>query len=358
MNAGRKIRVLIVDDSQMVRNVLQEIITQDPDLEVAGLAENGLRGVELCAELRPDVITMDVQMPEMDGFQATERIMAYTPTPILILSSALDQSQQYTSFQAISLGALDVMAKPDLTEAGFQGIAIQLRKKIKMLAKIRVIHHIRGKLSNLRQKSVPRETTPVRPVAVPDRRVFSMVVIGASTGGPVALEKILSQLPQDFPLPLAVVQHITSGFIGSFVDWLNSRIKLRARQAQDREEPLPGNVYFAPDGAQLILSGGRFLLDRNAAPWGEHKPSVNHLFTSAAESIGRELIAVLLTGMGSDGAEGMKKIQHQRGLTIAQDRHTSLIYGMPRAAVELGAVEMLMPLERIPEQLIKSAARN
>jgi len=357
MRAKQKIRVLVVDDSEMVRNILHEIISADPDLEIAGMADNGLEAVELCSQLLPEVITMDVQMPKMDGFQATEKIMAYTPTPILIFSSALDKSQQYTSFQAIALGALDIMAKPDLSRDGFQEIAGILCKKIKLLARIQVIQHIHGKL----KKSGPVIAEKSHPIAIapPERRVFSLVVIGASTGGPVALEKLLGKLPGDFPLPLAAVQHITEGFIGSYADWLNSRIELRVKLGEHGEKLSPGTVYFAPDGVQMsVSSAGLISLDSHIPPLGEHKPAINHLFFTTAEAFGQQSIAILLTGMGKDGAEGMKSIRRKRGLTIAQDRQSALIYGMPRAAVEIGAAEMVLPLEKIASHLITCCKRS
>ncbi len=354
-----RIRVLIVDDSDLVRGILRDVLTQDPGIDVVGEARDGHEAVEQAARLRPDLITMDIQMPNMDGFAATEQIMAYTPTPILIFSSAIDKSEKYSSFRALSLGALDVWSKPDVTVANFQELAARLTGKIRMLARIPVISHIRGKMQG-RSHTPPPGTVPAPsaaaepPAAEAGRGDFRLVAIGSSTGGPPALEKVLAPLPARFPAPIAIVQHITRGFIDSFADWLAGRVRLRVRVAVNGDPLRAGTVYLAPDDTQMrVAADGSVQLRADLPPWGEHRPSVNHLLQSAAESYGARAVGVILTGMGDDGAVGLKAMRDRGAPTIAQDQASSLIYGMPRAAVETGAASAVLPLGRIAEELVR-----
>lgn len=358
MNQSQKpIRILIVDDSDLVRNILAEIFASDPQLQVVGEARNGREAVAMTESLKPDLITMDIQMPEMDGFAATEHIMAYTPKPILILSSAVDKNEQYSSMRAIALGALDVMAKPDISAGGIHSVAAELIRKVKLLSHITVISHIRGKL-----KRTPAPPEPAPPPApgrprplwrAPLASKYNVVAVGASTGGPSALERLLCLLPADLPAGIVVVQHITRGFIGSLTDWLNSKMHLRAKVAEDGETVRRGMVYFAPDDVQMEIDAAcRIRLFPELPPWGEHKPAVNHLFRSLSANIGPRAIGVILTGMGDDGAEGLKLMRKSGSYTIAQDQHTCLIYGMPRAAVECGAAQKVLPLDAIADELL------
>ncbi len=359
MENGKPVRVLIVDDSELVRSIVCDLLSQDPGIVVAGEASSGEEAVQQTARLRPDLITMDIQMPGMDGFAATEQIMAYHPTPILILSSAIDRSEKYTSFKAISLGALDVMSKPDITAEGFSAIATALIRKIKMLSRITVISHIRGKL-----RPPAGGGLPLRPAYRPapengSTPVFSsspqadLVVIGASTGGPSTLEHLLSAFPPALPVGVCVVQHISRGFVQSLTEWLSGKIRLKVRVAEDGEEIRRGHVYFAPDDAQMLVTPRRRIeLRPDLPPWGEHKPAVNHLFASAGEHFGKRVIGVILTGMGDDGAAGLKVIHDRGGLTIAQNQSTSLIFGMPKSAIDLGAVSRILPLESIAGDIV------
>ncbi len=358
----KEIRVLIVDDSILVRNILKDIFHSDPQLKVIGEAENGKEGVQLAKELGPDIITMDIQMPVMDGFEATEHIMAYTPTPILIFSSALDKSEQYSSFKAVSLGALDCVSKPDITAGGFEAIAGNLIRKVKMLSKINVISHIRGKL---KRPTPPEGAAAPATGDAPAAAIltggkaggkYRLVALGASTGGPLALRKILSRFPAGFPLGILCVQHISRGFMESFTEWLGSETPLNIRIASQGMEVEPGTVYFAPDDAQMgITPDARISVDRTLPPWGEFKPSVNHLFKSVGENLGSHAIGVILTGMGSDGAEGMKFMHREGAHTVAQDQHTCLIFGMPKASIDNGGVKAVLPLDRIAEEIIHRA---
>ncbi len=352
---GTKVNILIVDDSQLVRDILKEIFQNDPGLRVIGEAVNGKEAVRLTRELKPDIITMDIQMPEMDGFEATEQIMAYTPTPILIFSSAIDKSEQYTSFKAISLGALDNMSKPDITQDGFDKIADTLLKKVKMLSNIKVIPHIRAKLK------MPGTDAPPAEAKMPARRTVSardlkyrLVTVGTSTGGPMALAKLFALLPPDLPVGVVIVQHISNGFIDSYVEWLGTQTGLKVKVAEHGEPISSGTAYFAPDDVQMeVTTKNTILLNKDLPPWGEFKPSVNHLFKSVGQNLGENAIGIILTGMGDDGARGMEEMFLNGAYTIAQDKETSLIFGMPRAAVENNCVRTVLPLEKIAEEIIK-----
>jgi len=360
MENGKPVRVLIVDDSKLVRSILRDILDHDGGITVVGEAGSGQEAVDQTPRLRPDLIIMDIQMPGMDGFTATEQIMAYHPTPILIFSSAIDKSEQYTSFKAISLGALDVMSKPDITGDGFAEIAATLIRKVKTLARITVIFHIRGKLKHPAEGAPPAPGGTVRHAPAPRQRpVFAavppvdLVVIGASTGGPSTLEHLLGAFPSSFPVGICVVQHISRGFVGSLTEWLSGKVRMKVVVAADGDEIRPGHVYFAPDDAQMLVAPGRRIqLRPDLPPWGEHKPAVNHLFASAGECYGSRVIGVILTGMGDDGAQGLKTIHARGGVTIAQNQSTSLIFGMPRSAIELGAVSRILPLEEIPGDIM------
>lgn len=351
---GKSVHILVVDDSQLVRNILKEIFHNDPDLHVVGEAVNGKEAVRMTRELKPDIITMDIQMPEMDGFEATEQIMAYTPTPILIFSSAIDKSEQYTSFKAISLGALDNMSKPDITQEGFDLIAETLVKKVKMLSNIKVIPHIRAKLKSTGLEIKAEEKRAHRRKTSAENSKYRLVAVGASTGGPMALAKIFSAIPHGFPVGVVIVQHISRGFIDSFVEWLGTQTALKVKVAEHGEPVSGGTVYFAPDDVQMeVTPKNTILLDRDLPQWGEFKPSVNHLFKSAGRNLGERAVGVILTGMGEDGARGMEEMHRHGSYTIAQDRETSLIFGMPRAAIDSRCVHTVLPLDKIADEIMK-----
>ncbi len=352
---GTIVNILIVDDSALVRSILKDIFASDPELRVVGEAVDGKEAIELTAQLKPDIITMDVQMPKMDGFEATEYIMAYHPTPILIFSSAIDKSEQYTSFKAIALGALDNMSKPDITQAGFDAVANTLVKKLKMLSRIKVIPHIRGKLKTRENGfTLPQPIPTGAPVSSTGLNRYKLVAIGASTGGPMALKKILSGLPATFPLGIVLVQHITAGFIDSFVDWLGTTTPLKVKIPRIGEVVKGGIVYLAPDDVQMEISAeNTIILNKEAPLWGEFKPSVNSLFDSVGKNLRDKAIGVILTGMGSDGALGMKRMYDNGAYTIAQDEATSLIFGMPKAAIDAQGVQAVLPLDDITRAIFK-----
>jgi two-component system chemotaxis response regulator CheB len=277
---------------------------------------------------------MDLNMPDADGFSGIARIMAETPTPILVLTANREEA---VGFRALSLGALDILEKPQAT-TDLEDYGRLLRSRLRLLAGVKVIRHVRG----LRERAA----------ATPHRRSAraELVVVGASLGGPRALAALLRGLPPGFRAPVAIVQHIADGFTEGLAAWLASETRLDVHEGQDGEALVPGRVLLAPTGRHLLVGDG-FVRLSDAPPVDTFRPSVTPLFLSAARAYGPRVCGVLLTGMGRDGAEGLKAIRDAAGVTIAQDESTSAVFGMPRAAIELGAVERVLPLEEIPRAL-------
>jgi two-component system chemotaxis response regulator CheB len=337
-----KVRVLIVDDSAVTREVLTSLLNSDPDIRVIGQAATGAEAVEMTATLRPDIVTMDLMMPGMDGMEATRRIMARHPTPVLFLSSFFDRDGMYTRADAIAAGALDVVEKPALIpDWRWQNSAGKLVQKVKSLAKVPVIAHIHGARKLLAQSS-PGETL-VGPAA-------DVVAIGASSGGPRVIEALLASLPSTFALGIVVVQHMTDGFTTSMLRWLQERCALQIKVAEDGDAIVPRRVLFTPETLHLVVAiGGRIHLSA-ADPVNGHRPSIDVTFNSVAKVYGARSAGILLTGMGSDGAKGLLTIRQAGGVTIAQDEESCPIFGMPRAAIELNAAQHVLP----PAGIIRS----
>lgn len=336
--AERAIRVLVADDSELFRELLSTVIADEPGFEVVAVAADGNAAAVLALKLRPDVITMDLNMPDADGFSGIARIMADSPTPILVLTANRTET---VGFRALSLGALDIIEKPqastDLEEYGRV-----LRARLRLLAGVKVIRHLRG----LRERrNEPRRAAGIR---------ADLVVVGASLGGPRALAAMLRALPQDFPAPIAIVQHIADGFTGGLASWLATESRLDVREARDGDRLRPGGVVLAPSGRHMLVGEGTVRLS-DAPALDTFKPSVTPLFLSAAKVYGSRVCGVLLTGMGRDGAEGLRAIRDAGGSTLAQDEATSAVFGMPRAAIELGAVDRVLPLDEIPRALVELA---
>jgi two-component system chemotaxis response regulator CheB len=332
---NRRVRVLVADDSPLFRELLSGVVADAPEFEVVAVAEDGHAAAELARRHRPDVITMDLNMPEADGYAGIARIMADTPTPILVLTGSPSEA---AGFRALSLGALDILEKPHAT-ADLETYGRQLRSRLKLLAGVKVIRHLRG----LRTEGEP----PPRRAARAD-----LVVIGASLGGPRALVSLLRGLAPVFPAPVAVVQHIADGFTQGLAAWLAAETRLDVREARDGDALAPGRIVLAPSGRHLLVAEGTVRLS-DAPPVETFKPSVTPLFLSAARNYGARACGVILTGMGRDGAEGLRAIRAAGGTTLAQDEATSAVFGMPRAAIELGAVDRVLPLEDISQALVE-----
>jgi two-component system, chemotaxis family, protein-glutamate methylesterase/glutaminase len=344
------LRILVVDDSTLMRRLLRDLLESDPMVRVVGEAANGQEAIEQVVELRPDLITLDVRMPVMDGVETTRQLMAYHPTPILVLTASLSSYEIDITFEMLGAGALDVMEKPRLGDpAAIEEARRVLLRKVRLLSRVKVVTHLRGR----RPRSVPAVAPPVArpaPIVVPPAARpapavrparFPVIVIGASTGGPRVIRQILADLPRDFPAAVLVVQHIAQGFSGGMAEWLGANIPMPVQLATEGDVLRPGLILLAPDRFDLLvqpdatvhLSGLPLLLQR---------PAVDITMQSVAANFGAAAIGVLLTGMGRDGAIGMRAIQRAGGLTIAQDEASSTIFGMPRAAIELGAAAMIM----------------
>jgi two-component system chemotaxis response regulator CheB len=335
------IRVLIVDDSATVREVLKHLLESDPAIHVVGTAANGSEAIELTARLRPDLVTMDLVMPGMDGMEATGRIMAEHPTPVLFLSSYFDKEGMYTRADALAAGALDIVEKPALMpDWRWRTAASALIQKIKALAQIPVITHIHPA-----GPSVPGDRLQPSVDVAPSP---ALVAIGASSGGPRVLEELLSKLPASYALAVLVVQHMADGFMAGLLNWLQQRCALPIRAAEEGDAIMPRRVLVAPERLHMVvLPGGRVHLSPDEEVNG-HRPSVDVTFNSVAKVYGPRAAGLLLTGMGVDGAAGLLAIRQAGGVTYVQEQ-SSAVFGMPRAAIELGAAQHVLP----PEGLVR-----
>jgi two-component system chemotaxis response regulator CheB len=338
-------RVLVVEDSLTVRKRLCEVIEGAPDLELVGEAEDGKRAIELCTQLRPDVISLDMMLPVMSGLAATEYIMAHCPTPILIVSASTNRAELFKTYDALAAGAVDVLEKPlgDELDGDWER---RYTSTLKLISRIKVITHPRARLGALGRSPSPTAAPPA-PVAAPNDRAIRIIAIGASTGGPHAIVEVLRALPP-VTIPILLVLHIDEPFSAAFADWLDHQTSHRVAYARDGEwlGTLGGRVVMAPPGQHLTVAHGRVRLT-DEPPRHSCRPSVDVLFESLARDGGASVAACLLTGMGRDGAAGLLEIRRAGGVTIAQDEATSVVYGMPREAVQLGAAERVLPIGQI-----------
>jgi two-component system chemotaxis response regulator CheB len=348
-----KIRLLVIEDSITVRKRLCEVLAADPGIEIIGEAADGKRAIELCCALRPDVVTMDMMLPVMSGLAATEYIMAHCPTPILIVSASTNRGELFRTYEALAAGALDVLEKP-LGDERDDAWSRRLVATVKLISRIRVITHPRARLGAYgRPQATP--IPPARFSTAADSR-YRAVAIGTSTGGPAAIVQVLGMLPREFTLPVLLVLHIGEPFGTAFADWLDGQIGRPVAYARDGEPVASavGCVVMAPPDRHLVVHEGRLRLTRDPE---RHscRPSVDVLFESMAREFGPGTAACLLTGMGRDGAAGLLQIRQAGGFTIAQDEATSVVYGMPREAVLLGAAERVLPLGEIGSTLASLA---
>ncbi|MBI3581856.1 MAG: chemotaxis-specific protein-glutamate methyltransferase CheB [Nitrospinae bacterium] len=352
VGAKRKTRVLLVDDSPLALVLLKRMVASAPDLEVVGAAKDGREALELIPGANPDVVCTDLHMPVMDGLELTREIMRDFPRPILVVSASVSEGNRNV-FELIEAGAVDVLPKPKGGgEEEFAAQAGDLIGKIRILSGVRVFR--RRKKGAEKPKTAP--PLEARFPKKPGR--FQIVAMGGSTGGPQAFQLILSRFPAGFNLPIVCVQHIGEFFADGLREWLGSVCDLRVEIAKEGAEPTAGVVYFPPGGADLVFDeAGKFkyLYD---TPINGHRPSIDLTFGSVAKRFGSGAIGVLLTGMGRDGAEGMREIADAGGMTIAQDEATSIVFGMPKSAVELGAVQSVLPLEEIAPAIMRAVAQN
>jgi len=347
---GRRTRVLVVDDSATQRGMLVALLAADPELEIAGWAANGTDAVRAAARLRPDVITMDLHMPGMDGLEATRRIMQETPTPIVMVTADASPENRQRAFDALDAGALAFVPKPRPGGNG-QVSGQELARTVKSMAQVKVVR--RWAPERLQRAPAP----PVAPRPAPPGRVPAVVAIGASTGGPQVLQEILTRLPATFPLPVLVVQHIAEGFAQGLVGWLQPQCALPLQLATSGVSLDRPAIYVAPTGQHLVVHGRALLL--TTEPAGErHRPSATVLFQSVARDYGAAAVGVLLSGMGDDGAAGLRDLKRAGGITIAQDEATSVVFGMPAVAIAYGVVDYVLPPAAIAGMLLQLAARR
>ena len=340
------LRIVVAEDSPTARRLLVEILRADPSLTVVGEAKDGVEAVELVQRLRPDLVTMDIQMPRMDGLDATRRIMTEVPTPVVVVSTLVERDIQ-TSMAALRAGALAVLQKPVGPESpDFDAESRRLRDTLKAMAEVKVVRRWPDRVV---ASATPTEAVPPRATQRP-----AVVALAASTGGPAALHRVLSGLPAGFPVPLLVVQHIALGFSQGFATWLGTAGPLPVKVAEDGEPLLPGHVYLAPDDRHLGLHAeGRVEVSR-AAPVNGFRPSATWLFRSVARAYGAHSLAVVLTGMGQDGLEGVRDLRGAGGHVLAQDEPSCVVYGMPGVVVGAGLAHEVVPLPSIASRLLQA----
>ncbi|MFI4987892.1 MAG: chemotaxis-specific protein-glutamate methyltransferase CheB [Alphaproteobacteria bacterium] len=334
------IRAVVAEDSPTLRALLVHALSADPEIRVVAEARDGQEACEAVERLRPDVVTMDVHMPVLDGFEATRRIMESSPVPIVIVSGTLTD-QVTATFRALNAGALAFVPRPEGPgHPMHQKTSDDLVRMVKLMAEVKVVRRWR------RRDAALRPPAPARRGSLPSQEDVRVVAIGASTGGPVALQIVLSALPKNYPVPVLVVQHMAPGFIDGLAQWLGESCPLPVRVASAGQDAKPGHVYLAPDGAHMALAGdGCIALSGSATEYGM-RPAVAYLFRSVAKAVGGRAIGVLLSGMGKDGAAELKDMRDLGAVTIAQDRESSVVHGMPGEAIALeGAVHVLAPNE-------------
>lgn len=347
----KKIRLLIVEDSPTVSQCLEYLFSSDPEIEVIGSVRNGKLAVEFVAQNKPDIITMDIDMPVMNGFEATRRIMSTTPVPIIIVTASRNAKKQNISMDALAVGALTVFQKP----IGIK-CSTESDQNKKMVSMVKIFSEVRViKRKYTQKKEIAKAIHNIRKRKTYVNRELQnrkYVAIGISSGGPEVLKKLFNSVSEKFPYPILVVQHITDGFLESMVSWLDSSSKAKIQIAKHKQTLLPGHIYFAPNGFQMGVKLDKIEL-QNQVQGINICPSVEHLFNTLALNYGKESIAMLLTGMGSDGAKELKQLKDAGALTVAQDKESSLVFGMPGEAVKLnGANYVLNPDEII--EIIKT----
>lgn len=335
------IKVLIVEDSPVEREFLSHIINQDLELEVVGAVTSGEEALKNILILRPDVITMDIHMPGISGFEATKRIIEIYPVPIIIVSGSYDYKDTYKSFRAIEAGALAVVQKPRGTwHIEHQRDVNELIKYIKLMSEIKVVRRFR----HLKRRNKDEEKLKI----TIEHKNIKIVALGASTGGPAVVREIFGALPKPWPTPIAVVQHMSPGFMENFVRWLSLDSGIICETAVHGQVMLPGKAYFAPDDYHMhIYKDFKISLFKGEKENGI-RPSISQLFDSVATEFGKHAIGVLLTGMGSDGAAALKRLRDAGATTVVQDEESSIVFGMPKEAIEIGAAEyILQPKEMV-----------
>ncbi|WMW82322.1 chemotaxis response regulator protein-glutamate methylesterase [Undibacterium cyanobacteriorum] len=344
-----KIKVLIIDDSALIRSILSEIIRSENDMEVVGVAPDPLVARELIKQTNPDVLTLDVEMPKMDGLDFLEKLMRLRPMPVIMVSSLTERGSEIT-MRALELGAIDFVTKPKLSiQSGMLEYAHVITDKIRAASKAK----IRARASA--QVAQTSTTSAVLPsMKNPLLSSEKLIIVGASTGGTEAIKSFLAQMPSDCP-GILITQHMPEGFTKSFAKRLDGICKISVSEAQGGERILPGHAYIAPGHSHLKLarSGANYVTELDHSdPVNRHRPSVDVLFRSAAKFAGKNAVGVILTGMGKDGAEGMLEMKNAGAHNFAQDEASCVVFGMPREAIAVGAVQEVAPLGELPTKVL------
>ena len=344
------IHVLVVDDSPVQQTLLTHILSADPDIQIMGTAANGEEALAFLDRHKPDVITMDLNMPKMDGLETTEQIMQTRPVPIVIVSAHWDPHEATSTFRAMEAGAVAGVAKPQGVGPGSEEAARQVVRTVKAMSEVKVVRRWAHRLRQADKAPAAPPPSPTPPH--PDSSDVRLVAIGASTGGPPVLLRILSELPMDFPVPVLIVQHIAKGFLQGLVEWLAQSAALPLRVPSHGDPLLPGHAYLAPDDFHLgVDRNGCVALSQDPL---EHslRPAVSYLFRSVAQRYGSQAVGVLLTGMGRDGAQELKLLKDAGATTIAQDKASSVVHGMPGEAIALGGATYVLSPDQLAPTLV------
>lgn len=334
------VKVLIVDDSPIVRTVLKRILDSDPDITVEGTAINGQEAMFILENHTIDLILTDLNMPIMDGHTLVKKVMQTSPKPIIVISSYVSQSgDDENAFKLLEAGALEVLPKPEGIIAGAKSLESKnLLDKIKTLSQVVVLPKQNGFIRK-------KDKEEIKPFVGLNNT--SIVIVGSSTGGPQTLQKVFETIQSPFPLPIVIAQHISRGFLANMVEWLGKNLAVEVLIAKDQERPLAGNIYFAPDDAHLTINGRGLFETVKPEDSDLHTPSVDVLFNSVTDYYNDRALGILLTGMGKDGAAGLLNMKNKGCFTVAQDEASSVIYGMPKAAAEIGAASKVLSLDSI-----------
>lgn len=370
------VKVLLVEDSPIAQNMLQRLLASAPEVELVGVASSGREALALIPKVDPDVICTDFYMKGMDGLELARQVMARYPRPMLAISVAVGSDDTQIVAQLLQAGVLDVFPKPKAgLPSDYDRLKQSLIEKISILAGVKVYTRPLTSAAQQLSNSLPKRSpvpaslrSQVSQTALPASRSLSSkgsisskgsmaaIAIGASTGGPQATYAILSQLPVNWPTPIFCTQHISEGFLSGLVSWMDAQCSIRVKIAEPGELALAGTAYYAPDHYHLEIESNSRLKLSDAAPLARHRPSITAMFQSVALKYGRSTCGILLTGMGRDGADGMQAIAAAGGTTIAQDEATSVVFGMPKEAIALGAAQSILPIEDIAPRLLKAIA--
>lgn len=348
--AEKKIKVLVVDDSAFMRNAIRTMVASDPCIQVIGAARDGMEAIKMVVDLDPDVVTLDVEMPKMDGLETLRQIMEKHPVPVIMVSSLTSEGAK-TTLDALDLGAVDFIPK-NLSELSINIVHI----KQMLLDKIKQIGRKKLKLARRMKAASTSVSAPRKTVHFTSAQRMSVVAIGTSTGGPKALQSVIPVLPKNFSIPIVISQHMPPNFTGPFAERMNQLSQLQVKEAQEGEKLMPGVVYIAPGSGHMSIQrrGIDKIIRITQSTEYIYKPSVDLMMLTVAESYPGTCLGVILTGMGNDGLKGMKAIKESGGRTIAQDEETCVVYGMPKAVVDAGMADKVVPINEVAGEIVNS----